>query len=145
MTKTEAAGASPYAPAGQDYTLQSGRTVRFETPDLFAIAEGRMDIPNEVAADLFQLIYRGRPPAQPVEQFLADQKHTRSLFYAAQLVIAPRIKLEDDDETGVIDRRELGMPDLGAAYSFLLFGPPPPPPPEPVDGADVSQGQAGTE
>lgn len=141
MTKAEKAGAEPVS---TPYTLQSGREVRFHTPDLFALASGQMDIPNEVAADLFQLIYRGRPAAQPVEQFLIDQKHTRSLFYAAQLVITPRVKLEDDDETGVIDRRELGMPDLGAAYSFLLFGPATVATPEPPDGADVSQEQGET-
>ena len=141
MAKQATAGV---APVSTPYTIQSGREVRFETPDLFALANGRMDIPNEVAADLFQLIYRGRPAAQPVEQFLIDQKHTRSLFYAAQLVIVPRVKLEDDDETGVIDRRELGMPDLGAAYSFLLFGPATIATPESSDGADARQDAGAT-
>lgn len=115
-----------FAPAGQDYTLGSKRKVRFEQPDLWALANSKLDIPNEVAADILNLIYRGRRTADPAQLLLADQKHTQTLYYAAQLVMVPRLKLDADDE-GVVDIREVTMSDLGAAYTFLLFGPPAPP------------------
>lgn len=124
---------TPYGPAGQDYTLASGRPVRFEQPDLFALAQGQLDIPNQAAADIFGLIYRDRKAIDPAQQLIADQAHTRRLYEAAQLVIVPRLRLDDDDETGVVGRKEVSLPDLGAAYSFLLYGPPPPPaPPQPA-------------
>lgn len=118
-----------YGPAGQDYTLASGRRVRLEQPDLFAMAEGKADIPNAVAADIFNLLYRDRKPIDPAQQLVADQQHTQRLYYIAQMVLVPRLKLDDDDADGVIGRKEVSLVDLGTAYNFLLYGPPPPPPP----------------
>lgn len=121
-----------YGPAGQDYVLASGRKVRFEQPDLYAIAEGQADLPNEVAAEIFNLIFRGRRTVDLAQLYTADTKHMRTLYRAAQQVIVPRLKLEDDDEDGVIGRREVSVPDLGAAYNFLvLFAAPPSPPAQP--------------
>ena len=119
MAKKASGVAIPSTP----YTLASGREVTFTMPDLFALASGRLDVPNEAQAELFRLLYDGGFDATPAQQLLSDQRYMRSLFHTAQLIISPRVRLDDDDADGVIDRRELALPDLLAAYSFLRYGP----------------------
>lgn len=111
-----------FGPLRQEYTLLSGRVVVFEMPDLFAFANGQTQIPNSAQLDIYELLYRPAP-VDPKQQLLSDQQFTRSLFYTAQLVITPHVKLDDDEEEGEIDRRELALSDLLAAFSFLRYGP----------------------
>ncbi len=113
-----------YKPASQAYVLSSGRKVMFSTPDLYAMARGSGGIPNIVAATIFDLLYRGRRDVDPAQLFLNDQQHTQKLFNALQAIMEPRLKLDDDDEEGVVGRKEVNLADLGAGYSFLLYGPP---------------------
>jgi hypothetical protein len=114
-----------HAPASRPYTLSSGRVVIFEQPDLFDLASGRIDIPNAAKRDIWELLLRYQETANPNEQLIADERWIRAHFYAAQLVIRPRVKLDDDDKEAVIDRKELSLPDLLAVYAFLRFGPAP--------------------
>ncbi len=116
---------TPRAPTNRPYTLSSGRAVTFEQPDLFDLASGKVDLPNSAKRDIWDLLLRYGGDAKPDEQLLADERWIRAHFYAAQLVIVPRVRLDEDDETGVIERKELSLPDLLAVYSFLRYGPPP--------------------
>lgn len=127
MTKKDSGAGSTPAPLEQDYTLLNGRAVRLVMPDLFAMANGKADIPNQAQAEVYRLLYGDGEPIAPAQQLLNDQRYMRSLFYTAQLVICPRVRL-DDEEEGEIDRRELALPDLMACFSFLRYGPPPPVP-----------------
>lgn len=113
-----------FPPPTRPYTLGSGRVVTFTQPDLFDLASGKIELPNSAKADIWHLIYRNGAD-DPQQQLLSDERYARSLFYAAQLVITPRVRLDDEDAEAVIDRRELSLPDLLAAYSFLRYGPPP--------------------
>ena len=112
-----------HAPSSSPYTLSSGRVVTFVQPDLFDLASGKIDLPNSAKRDVWDLLLRYQATAKPDEQLIADERWIRSHYYAAQLVIAPRLKLDDDDADGVIDRKELSLPDLLAVYDFLRFGP----------------------
>ncbi len=113
-----------FGPIRRDYTLASGRPVVFEQPDMLAFASGKIEMPSQAKLDVWHLLYRAGVD-DPAQQLLSDERYARSLYYAAQLVITPRVRLDDDDE-GEIDRRELALPDLLAAYTFLRFGPPAP-------------------
>lgn len=135
-----------YGPAGQDYTLASGRKVRFVQPNLRHMARGEGGIATEVIADALNLIYRGRQIIDPAQILLGDQRHTDALLNVAQLVMEPRLKLDDDDEEGVVDVRECTMQDLSASYTFLVFGPVAPAAnPQPADAQDAAQESAPTE
>jgi hypothetical protein len=114
-----------HAPISRPYTLSSGRAVTFVQPDLFDLASGKVDLPNSAKRDIWEMLLRYAGNAKPDEQLLADERWIRAHFYAAQLVIVPRVRLDEDDETGVIERKELNLPDLLAVYSFLRYGPPP--------------------
>lgn len=115
------------APAvvSRPYTLASGRAVTFEQPDYLELVSGKIDLPNSAKRDIWELLLRYQQDVTPDEQLIADEKWIRAHYYAAQLVIRPRVKLDDDDEEGVIHRRELSLPDLLAVYAFLRFGPAP--------------------
>jgi hypothetical protein len=113
-----------YAPLTQAYTLLNGRPVQFVMPDMFAFASGSIDIPNDVQAAIYRLIYRGAESVADAQQLIYDQRWTRSMYYVAQLCIAPRVRLEADEE-GEIDVRELMLDDLLACFSFFRYGPPP--------------------
>lgn len=145
MKNEEKAAPSAYGPAGQDYTLASGRKVRFEQPDLFALASGSGDLPNTIAADIFELIYQGRRETDPVQLLLSNQQHTRKLFHCLQVIMVPRLKLDDDDPDGVVSRREVSASDLAAGYSFLSFGPPFAPNPQPLPSAPPVPPEGATE
>lgn len=119
--KASGAGVMP-APLEQAYILRNGRAIRFVMPDLFAFASGKADIPNQAQAEIYRLIYGTYAEPPPEQQFIYDQRYMRSLFYIAQLVIAPRVRLEADEE-GEIDVRELTLPDLMACFSFFRYGP----------------------
>lgn len=110
-----------FGPLRQEYTLRSGRSVIFEMPDLFAFANGQTQIPNSAQLDVYELLY-GSSSEEPKQKLISDQQYMRSLFYTTQLVTVPRVRLEDEEE-GEIDRRELALSDLLAAFSFLRYGP----------------------
>ncbi len=129
-------GAATSAPITRPYTLGSGRAVTFEQPDLFDLASGKIDIPNAAKLDIWHLLYRAGAD-DPQQQLLSDERYARSLYYAAQLVIRPRVRLDDEDADAVIERRELSLPDLLAAFSFLRYGPPPL-----ADDRELGDGQA---
>lgn len=112
----------PHAPLSQPYTLASGRVVTFTQPDMFDLASGKVELPNTAKLEIYHLIYRGGMD-DPQQQLLSDERYTRSLYYCAQLVITPRVRLDDEDGEAVIDRRELSIPDLLAAFRFLRYGP----------------------
>lgn len=113
-----------YGPVSASITIASGRPCRMVQPDQFALASGEIDIPNSAKRDIWELVLRYAPQSNdPSEQLLADEKWVRSHYYMAQLVLEPRVKLDEDDEKGVIDRRELSLPDLLAIYDFWRFGP----------------------
>lgn len=120
---TKAKDLRTFTPPTQPYTLASGRTVTFTQPDLFDLASGKVDLPNSAKLDIWHLLYRAGLD-DPTQQLLSDERYARSLYYAAQLVTTPRIRLDDEDDAAIIDRRELGLPDLLAAYNFLRYGPP---------------------
>jgi hypothetical protein len=124
MATDQNGGGHGPAPLTQAYTLLNGRAVTFEMPDLFAMASGQADIPNAAQAEIYRLLYGDGEAVAPAQQLVNDQRYMRSLFYTAQLVIRPRVRL-DDEEEGEIDRRELALSDLLAAFSFLRYGPPP--------------------
>lgn len=115
---------APRAPISRPYTLASGRAVAFVQPDYFDLASGKVDLPNSAKRDIWELLLRYGGDATPEQQLLSDEKWIRAHYYAAQLTIHPRLKL-DEDEEGEIDRKELSLPDLLAVYAFLRFGPPP--------------------
>lgn len=113
-----------YAPASAPITIASGRACLMVQPDQYALASGEIDIPNSAKRDIWELVLRYNAKlADPAEQLLADEKWVRAHYYMAQLVLTPRLKLDDDDEKGVIDRRELSLPDLLAIYDFWRYGP----------------------
>jgi hypothetical protein len=118
------ATAQAYAPLTQAYTLLNGRPVQFSMPDMFAFASGNIDVPNDVQAAIYRLLYRGAESVSEPQQLIYDQRWTRSMYYVAQLCIAPRVRLEADEE-GEIDVRELMLDDLLACFSFFRYGPPP--------------------
>ena len=122
MPRKAQAGAV-YARPQQEYTLASGRPVVFKNPDFYALASGGIELPNQTKLDIWEMVYRGLPDV-PKEQLLSDERYTRTLFHCAQLVTEPRVRLDDDDEEGVVERWEWILPDLLAAYSFLRWGPP---------------------
>lgn len=115
--------AESYTRPTQAYTLASGRPVAFVQPDLFDLASGQIDLPNAAKLDIWHLLYRAGQD-DPQQQLLSDERYARSLYYCAQLVISPRVKLDEDDMAAVIDRKELSLSDLLAAYTFLRYGPP---------------------
>jgi hypothetical protein len=115
--------APTYGPAMRDYTLSSGRPVRLVQPDMLDLASGKVDLPNAAKSDVWNLLLRYRADADPAQQLLADEKWIRSHYYLAFLALDPPLKLDDDDDAkGVIDRRELSLPDLLAIYDFCRFG-----------------------
>ena len=124
-SKKDSGAATGPAPLSEAHTLLNGREVRFVMPDMFAFASGKADIPNQVQAEIYQLIYRGNDEPTPEKQFFYDQRWSRTLYYIAQMCIHPRVKLEADEE-GEIDVRELALSDLLACFSFFRYGPPPP-------------------
>lgn len=123
MASKKASGAETFAPLEQAYMLLNGRHVRFLMPDMFAFASGRVDMPNSAQAAIYRLIFTGVETPPPEKQFIYDQQWTRSMFYVAQLCIAPRVRLEPGEE-GEIDVRELSIADLLACFSFFRYGPP---------------------
>lgn len=135
MTKKADQGAE-IAPITRPYTIASGRTVTFAQPDLFDLASGKVELPNSAKLDIWSLLLRGGED-DPKQQLLSDEKYIRSLYYCAQLVATPRVKLDDEDEEGVVDRREWSLTDLLASFRFLRFGPPSPP-----QGGEFSSGEA---
>lgn len=120
MAKKDAAAPAPIT---RPYTLGSGRAVTFTQPDLFDLVSGKIELPNSAKRDIWELLLRYQQDTNPNEQLLADERWIRAHFYAAQLVITPRVRLDDDDPDAVIDRKELSLPDLLAVYAFLRFGP----------------------
>lgn len=130
-----------YGPASMPYTISSGRPCRLVQPPLFDLASGKIDMPNSAKSDVWTLLLRYSTGDDPAQQLLADEKWTRSHFYAAQLALEPRLKLDEDDEKGVIDQRELSIPDLLAIYDFCRFGLPAKPSTDrqPGNGADAGQ------
>ncbi len=127
MTKTKAE-APTYGPASMPFVLSSGRHCMLVQPDMYALASGKIDMPNRAKLDIWDLLLRYSTGDDPTQQLLSDEKWIRSHFYAAQLALEPRLKLDDDDAEGVIDRRELSLPNLVAIYDFSRFGLPSEPP-----------------
>lgn len=123
MTKKDAPTATTYAPPVLPYTLSSGRPVAFTQPDLFDLASGNIELPNQAKLDVWGLLLRGGDD-DPAQQLLSDEKYIRSLYYAAQLVTSPRVRLDDEDESAVVDRREWSLVDLLAAFRLLRYGVP---------------------
>lgn len=109
-------------PPTESYTLWSGRAVVFTYPDMWELSTGQISIPNVAKQAIWKLLLRGGDD-DPQQQLLADERYVQSLYYAAQLITTPRLKLDDDDPEGVIDRKEWTLPDLLAAWRFLRFGP----------------------
>jgi hypothetical protein len=124
--KNEEAAADDFSAPTRSHTIASGRVVTFTSPDLFDLASGRIELPNQAKLDIWGLLLRGGDE-DPAQQLLSDEKYIRSLYYSAQLVSTPRIRIDDEDADGVIDRREWSLPDLLAAFRFLRYGPPPAP------------------
>jgi hypothetical protein len=136
MAGKKASGAS-YAPLTQAYTQINGRPVRFVMPHPLKFANGQVDVPNDVQADIYRLLFNPFEVVPPEKQFLYDQRYHRSLLYLYQLVCTPRVQL-DEDEEGEISALELGWPDLMAGFQFFRYGPS-----EPVSLADDQDAGAG--
>ncbi len=111
-----------YGPASKPFVLSSGRLCTLVQPDMYELASGRIDLPNQAKLDVWDLLLRYNTTDDPTQQLLSDEKWVRSHYYAAQIALQPRLKLDDDDAEGVIDRRELSLPNLLAIYDFCRFG-----------------------
>lgn len=111
-------GGDVFAPARKAYILSSGRPVEFVQPNLLALASGKIDLPNLTKQGIWNVLMQ-RLPEDSQQQLLADERWAHSHFAAAQLVLFPRLRLDEEDEEGVIDPVELSMDDLVQVYFFL--------------------------
>lgn len=122
MTKAKTVSGATYAPLTQDYIQTNGRPVRFSMPHPLKFANGQIDVPNQVQAEIYRLLFDPFEIIPPEKQLLYDQRYHRSMLYIYQLVCNPRVQL-DEEEEGEISALELAWPDLMAGFQFFRYGP----------------------
>ncbi len=115
------------APLSQDWRLANGQMATFEMPNMLKFANGSFDIPNDLQAEIYELIYgNGTMSIHPMEQLNFSRHKLRGLYALFAIVCVNPIFVLDDDlrEAGQIGPRNVGWIDVSAAYNFFRLGPP---------------------
>lgn len=128
--QTHANGASDsqgsLAPLSQVWQLTNSRdTVLFEMPNMIEFANGSFDIPNQMQADIYELIYGNGSFASMAAQLNYNKQRLRGLYALFSIVcVKPKFVLDDEErQEGEIGPRNVGWIDVMGAYNFFRFGP----------------------
>lgn len=107
----------------QERTLQHGRVVTLALPDLYELAGGNIDIPNEALLDITDLALYGAAISERKERLQDNKRSLRAAFEIASLcLVSPKLVLRGERDEDDLNTRDLTIADLDMISTFFRTG-----------------------